>query len=212
MAILTDVPARSARSVRPLPGNGLALRFRLLGRAAVGMVTAFVGVALFCFWVTFVALSPFTLLAWTVLPLTTLVRRYADANRLAASRVLGEPIPRPYRPVRDARWLARVWAIVRDPASWRDMAWTLVQSTVCVFLRTLQVSLFLASVLYLIFPFLYWVTPQDVFGRPFGLFELHTVGQSFLLTPVAALAISLWIVLAVPLSRADAVITRALLR
>ena len=78
----------------------------------------------------------------------------------------------------------------------------LVHAVAGCFLSTLQVSLFLGGLLYLIYPFLYWVTPEEAFGRPFGLFELHSVAESFWVMPLAVVSFGLWYLTAVPLSRA----------
>jgi hypothetical protein len=211
MAIMTNAPALlPARQSRP---SSLGLRVHLLGRASALMFTSQVGVVLFSFWVSLVAVSPLTLLAWLVLPATGLVRAYADANRTAAGRIVGEKIASPYRPTADdAPWLSRVWTIVRDPASWRDALWMLVHAVAGCFLSALQVFLFLGGFFYLIYPFLYWVTPEDVFSRPFGLFELHSVAESFSVMPVAVVSFALWYLTTIPLSRAVAAITRSLLR
>jgi hypothetical protein len=214
MAFVTDVPTQSALlPPRRTSSSALGLRFGLLGRAAALIFTSQIGVVLFSLWVTLVAVSPLTLLAVLVLPVTGWVRAYADANRRAAGRMLGEKIPRPYRPTaEDATWLGRVWTVLRDPASWRDAWWMLVHAVAGCFLSTLQVSLFLGGLLYLIYPFLYWVTPEAVFGRPFGLFELHSVAESFWVMPLGVVSFGLWYLTAVPLSRAVASLTRGLLR
>lgn len=157
------------------------------------------GIALIPLWVTLDALSPLTLLVWTVLPATAVVRAYARANRRAAANVLGTPVPDPYRSTAGQPFVARLRTVLTDPASWRDVAWMFLHAVCSPFLALL--------------PFLYAVTPQFVFGRPFGgLFEIHTVGGSFVMLPLAALAFALWYAAAVPLTRAEAALTRSLPR
>src|SRR5581483_6672065 len=187
------------------------LRLYLLGRAAVLMATSMTGVVLFCLWVTLVAVSPVTLLAPLVLPMTRLVRAYADAHRRSAGRALGRVVERPYAPTR-SRGVRRVWDVVRDPASWRDAWWLLAHGVVAFTTATLSVALFLGGVFYLAYPLLYASTPQRVFGHPFDkAFTLHTVAQSTVMMPLALICFALWYGLALPLARAEVTLTVKLL-
>lgn len=188
------------------------LRLYLLGRSFVLMVTSMAGAALFAIWVTMVAVSPITIVAPLVLPVTAAVRWYADVHRRSASRALGEVIGRPYRPRGPGGPLRRVWQLERDPASWRDAWWCLVHAVVACVTATVSFALFVGGLFYLIYPLLYWWTPQRVFGRPFGgQVELHSVGQAALMMPLALVAFALWFGLAIPLARAEIGVTRALL-
>ncbi len=80
-------------AVPPLPAaRRLPLRLYLLARSAVVMLTSMFGVVLFCLWITFVAISPLTIFAVLVLPVTAaraLVRRVAPPRRAAAARRAG---------------------------------------------------------------------------------------------------------------------------
>lgn len=205
MSVTADSPALPARRVP-------AVRLRLLARSATLMVTSMAGVALFCVWVTFVAISPITIVAPLVVPITALVRTYANAHRRSAQRLLGRPITAGYRAPDRPGLLRRVWSIERDPASWRDALWLLVHAVVAGVTATLSIALFGGGLLYLIYPFLYWVTPQAVFGRPFGgLVHLHTVGQAALMMPLGLLVLGLWHLTALPLARAELAVTQRLL-
>ena len=87
MAFVTDVPTQSALlPPRRTSSSALGLRFGLLGRAAALIFTSQIGLVLFSLWVTLVAVSPLTLLAVLVLPVTGWVRAYADANRREDAR------------------------------------------------------------------------------------------------------------------------------
>lgn len=209
MSIATDFPARPA--TRPAPRFG-EVRLRLLGRAAVLLLTSMTGVALFCFWITFVAVSPITIVAPILLPITTAVRAYANIHRHSAQRLLGRPIVAGYREPRRRGLLARIWSIEKDPASWRDAAWLLLHGVVACVTSALSLGLFFGAILYLIYPFLYWVTPQAVFGRPFGgLVHLHSVGQAALMMPLGLVVLGLWCLVALPLTRAELGVTERLL-
>jgi hypothetical protein len=189
------------------------VRLRLLGRSVLVMITSLIGVALFTAWVVCVGVSPITVGALLLLPITGLTRAYANAHRRDASRVLSTPIPTPYRSAQRRGVFTRVRTILLDPASWRDALWLLAHSVVGFVTATLTVTLFVSSVFYLIYPFLFWVTPQRVFGTPFGgWFELHSVAQATVMLPFALLTFSLWLALQLPLSRVELVLTRSLLR
>lgn len=190
----------------------MSARWHLLGRSASVMFTSLTGAGLFSVWITVVALSPITVSAPLLLPITAMVRAYANVHRRSAGRWLGTPIPAPYRPRERSDPFRRVLTIVRDPASWRDALWLLLHSVVGCLTSTLAVTLFLGSVLYLIYPFLYWVTPPNVFRTPFGPWhELHSVAGATVVMPLALVAFALWYVLQVPLSRMELALTRSLL-
>jgi hypothetical protein len=205
---LTPVPDATLPPARALP-----LRLRLFLRSAVVMLTAFVAITLFCFWVTFAALSPLTLVAPALIPLTALVRRYANRHRRAAATLLGEPVPEPYRAPAAPGLLTRITTLLRDPASWRDAWWLIVHGTAGLFLATLSFTLAAASVFYVVYPLLYAVTPRPVFSRPFGDWShLHRLAETFALVPVGFVLFALWWVVVIPLARAEAGLTRSLLR
>jgi hypothetical protein len=209
MTMTTRLPA--AEPVVPAPRH-YSLRLHLLGRSMVLMLTSMAGVVLFVLWVTAVAVSPITLVAPLVIPVTVMVRAYANAHRRAAGRLLGQPVEADYRTPDRPGLLRRVWAIESDPASWRDTQWLLVHAVVAFTTSTLAFALFAGSVFYLIYPFLYWVTPQDVFGRPFGgWLEFHSVAQSAIMMPLAVVCFGLWFALQLPLTRAELNVTRTLL-
>lgn len=135
-------------------------------RAAIAVLATWpVATMLFSVWITAVFLIPVAIFVPLVLPCTRAVRRYADVHRRWASGVLGEPIPYPHRPEATGSAFARAWSVLRDPASWREWWWLLVHSTASVAIAGLSASLYLGGFFYLIYPFLYWVTPEGVNAR-----------------------------------------------
>jgi hypothetical protein len=150
-----------------------------------------VGALVFSLDATALSLTPLTLIAVSVLATAHLRRPIADAHRRFAERALGTPVPSPYRRCDDESMLRRVVTVVRDPATWRDLLFLLVNSIVGVFVATLSISLLLGGLLYLIFPFLWWVTP-GVFDTNFGLFQVHDLASSWAVLPLGALGIALW--------------------
>jgi signal transduction histidine kinase len=136
----------AATTVRP------AGRLRLLGSALVLSAFSLVGLALLILAVFSVALIP----AWVGVPLTlgavALLRRFAGLHRARAARLLGVEIGRPYRPPAQRGLFGRLKVIARDPATWRDAAWVLLNVSVAMVLRLIPVALFLAAVTGLVFP------------------------------------------------------------
>lgn len=193
------------------PLRPASLRLRMTARAAHVMITSVLAVVPFTLWITFVAVSPISLVAPLVLPATALVRAYANAHRRGVTRLLGTPMPPPYRDPGGRGMLRRIWQIVRDPASWRDAWWLLCHAVVGCVTATLTVALFAGSVFYLIYPFLYWVTPQRVFGHPFDHLTLHSVADATVLMPLALVCFALWYALVLPLTRLELSLARALL-
>lgn len=203
-------PVSPSSPTSTVPPHPLTLRLWVTARAAAFTVTSMVGVALLPLWLTLVAVSPLTVVVPFALGATTLVRAYADANRGAAGRLRGEPVPRPYRPAGQGVF-GRHLAVLRDPASWRDAAWLLVHAVVGFVTATLTLTLFLGTLFWAVFPFLYAVTPQAAFGDALGFVTIHSVAQSFLFVPLALVAFGLWWALAVPSARADAAVTARML-
>ncbi|MDH6114634.1 signal transduction histidine kinase [Kitasatospora sp. MAP12-15] len=205
-------PAPTAPRSGPAPRSGLALRVSLVGWSLVLLLGAVLGAGLLTLWitsVTVVALGvgiPLTLLS------TALVRWFADLHRRWAADRLGEPVARPYLPPPDGGWLVRLWAILRDPASWRDWAWLVANSITGWFTYGLSFVLFLGGVFYLIYPLLYELTPPQVFRTPLGNgFRLHSVQESFALVPLGPVLLLLWYATAERLANLDAWVIRSLL-
>jgi hypothetical protein len=171
----------------------IGLRFDLLGQSLVLVSASLVGVVLFFLWFTAVALVGIGVGVPATLLLTVLVRWLADRHREWATNRLGKPIDRPYGPAPDGNWLTQTWAILRDPATWRDWAWLVVNAVTGWFTTGLSLLFFLAGVFYLLFPLVYRLTPPEVFRTPLGEgFRLHSVTQSFALVPLGLLLLLLW--------------------
>ncbi|MGH3385909.1 MAG: sensor histidine kinase, partial [Nocardioidaceae bacterium] len=138
-----------------------------------------------------------------------LTQGMANAHRGIAGRVLGTPVPRPYRSTEPG--LRRIIGWATDPARWRDYVWTAVSATAGFVMSVLAVSLLLSTVFYLIYPFLWWVTPAGVFDLAFGFIPLDTLSESFGMWVVAVVFALLWWWVTPALVRAKARIDRALL-
>jgi signal transduction histidine kinase len=110
--------------------NEVSRRLMLLGWAVTLLVLAFVGLALFILTITGFGLVLVSVGIPMLLVCLPVVRWLADFHRRWAGGMLGTPIPSSYRPARAGNVLVRLWGRVRDPATWRDLLWLLVNSTV----------------------------------------------------------------------------------
>jgi hypothetical protein len=157
------------------------------------------------------SLSALTVGVPLVIATASLRRSLADVYRRWAGRVLETPIPSPYRAPDRPGVGRRVTTILRDPATWRDLLFLIVNSVVGVVLATLSVSLFLGGIMYLIYPFLWSVTPPNVFSTNFGVFRVHDLATSYYVMPLGVISLLLWWFWSPRLLRANARLARALL-
>jgi signal transduction histidine kinase len=125
---------------------------RLLGSALALSALSVVGLALLALAVLSTALIPVWIGVPLVLGTVALLRGFAGRHRAWAGRLLGVEIGRPYRPAPKQGPFGRLKVLARDPATWRDAAWVLLNASVATVLRLLPVALFLAALGALAFP------------------------------------------------------------
>lgn len=110
----------------PAPPPG---RLRLTSYAAAQLLLAVPVLVLFVLTVVGSAL----LVVWVgavILAISVPATRWiADRHRQMAARVLEIPVPRPYRPVPRGRPVEALLVVLRDPMTWRDVAWSLWAAT-----------------------------------------------------------------------------------
>ncbi|MFI6521065.1 sensor histidine kinase [Spirillospora sp. NPDC050679] len=129
--------------------EGVAARFEATARrglvpAVRGLVQAVLsqlGIALFVVAVVSVALIPIGVGLVLAPAALMAVRALANQQRAWAAEWSGVPIPLPYRPEPAARLSPRwVWWLLRDPATWRDLLWTLLNIPVGLLLGLLPAA------------------------------------------------------------------------
>ncbi|TCN38240.1 signal transduction histidine kinase [Kribbella orskensis] len=191
-------PMRFPRLAQPFIALGLAIlaelgiAFFVLNVVAVPLIAVWVGIPMLLVFV----------------PCT---RWFANCHRTLLASFTGTPIQRPYKKPPMPGVLMWLRTTLSDPATWRDIAWLLVNAVIGFTLTLLSAVLFLASVFYLIYPFLVWVTPDGVFDEPFGgLFTLN-VATAFLMVPFGLLAFLIWTGAGERLLKADAYLAQSLL-
>ncbi|MGW1405240.1 sensor histidine kinase [Streptomyces sp. NPDC002403] len=120
------------------------------GRGVVVSVASLVGsITLFVWAVLSIAFIPLGVGLFTTPYVLELVRRHANRRRLLAIAWSDVRIPVPYRPFpKDLRTgftgqVERTTLMLKDPATWRDIEWLLVDMTAGYVVATLAAALFI---------------------------------------------------------------------
>ncbi|XVV04619.1 sensor histidine kinase [Actinosynnema sp. CA-248983] len=119
-----------------------------------------------------------------LLLITALARKYTSLHRWWAGKVLGEPIPLPYRKPANRGPMTRVRTIATDPATWRDMAFLPLNAIVGVLCGMLPIGLWVNGVLGLVTPFI-WLAGGD--GWEVNGLDSAAAGSWFLAPVLGAL-------------------------
>jgi signal transduction histidine kinase len=192
-------------------------RLRLLWSALALSAFSFVGLVPLVVAVLATALIPLWVGVPLVLAAVGSLRRFAGLHRARAARLLGVAVDRPYRPNPPGGWLARLKVIARDPATWRDAAWVLLNAGVATALRLVPPILFVGAVACLVFPAVWPYLPPSDDSNWIGLVKVTGPGAvpepagAFLVALQGLLLMVLWWWATPRLLRADALLARWLL-
>jgi len=189
------------------------VRVSRLAQPAVALalaVLAELGIALFVLHVVAIPLVAVWVGIPMLLAVVPAVRGFATLHRRFAGWVSGVEIPSPYRTPSRPGVVARLRTWFGDPATWRDLAWLIVNAVLGFTLNLTSAVLFLSGLFYLIYPFLVWVTPDGVFDTPVG-FHVNTFTSIFVAWPLAAVFGWLWLRFGRALLLGNALLTRSLL-
>ena len=139
---------------QPVEVPAQASRWAMFGYSALQVLLTVYGWLIFGLLIAAIVL----VIVWIGLPVLLVVlamlRGYADLHRRLDSRILGAPIPPPYRrPVDAGGVFVRLRMRLTDPATWRDMVWLLE-------VQSLGFALHIAAfVAFPILPIGYWGSP-----------------------------------------------------
>ncbi|WP_410599463.1 sensor histidine kinase [Amycolatopsis sp. lyj-90] len=125
------------------------------------------------------------------LAVTWATRRITTLERLRAGLVLGRAVESPYDPLPRAHPWARGRAVIRDPATWRDLAWLLLLplAGVAGLAGALVAVVDLGAI---VAPLWLWAVPNP-YLPPIVDWLFNTVGGRFALTVIGlALAPAAW--------------------
>jgi signal transduction histidine kinase len=167
------------------------------GYLLLGAATAWIAFSVLLLTVIGGGLLALTILGLPVLLLCFwLVRGTAGLDRRRAALVLGEPIEARYRQPPDTSITRRLWTVVKDPQSWKDVVWLAVGS-VLGFAHGIVAGVIWAAGITQLTTLVWWWIPakHDRSDGP-GLFDVDT-WELALLASVSGLAICLaapWVV------------------
>jgi signal transduction histidine kinase len=118
-------------------------------------------------------------------------RWMAEAERKLHRRLTGVEIPSPYRPDPvGGRWWQRVAARVSDPATWKDLAFLLLQLPAGIVSFTVAVVVLGTGIATLAAPTFFWALPDGTWGGPV---QIDTLGEALAWMPLGALILFLGI-------------------
>ncbi len=134
--------------------------FRAAGRGVPVLGLAFAQLALFCLFLTAVSLVGIGLGVFLVPALAVALRATVDASRRTAESWSGRPVERPYLPAPAAApglkgYGRRTHWILTDPATWRDLAWALVNPVAGVIAALMPLALVAGGIGGLLMPAIY---------------------------------------------------------
>jgi len=168
---------------------------RTYGRILYLLLALPLGVVEFTFLVTAISFgfgTAITLIGIPVLVGTVWAWRWiAERERSLIRRLTGTEIPRPYRPDPvGGRWWSVFAARLADPATWKDLAFLLLQLPLGVVSFTLTVVVLGTGLATLAAPTFFWALPD---GTWFGSVRIDTLGEALAWMPLGALILFLGI-------------------
>ncbi|MET8646440.1 sensor histidine kinase [Streptomyces sp. NPDC004096] len=192
---------------------GLTVRLELLGWSLAFLLASLAALGLLLVWSVSVVLIPLGIGLPLAALATVLVRWFADRHRDWAGRWTGRPVTRPYYvPARRRNLVIRLRSLLKDPATWRDWAWLVLDSAAGWFTAGASFLIFVIGLFYLVYPLVFALTPPQVFRTPLGpRLHLHSVLESCAMMPLGLVLLALWYVSAVPLANLNAAVIRSLL-
>ena len=145
---------------------------------AIGLVTSVVA---FTIWVVVLSVTLSLAVFIIGLPLIALCafvfRWTAELDRRNAALALGIPLRGRYRDHGGDNLLARLFAPLRDPQTWRDLAWLVVHSLVGFAFGVAALTAIGVVVAGLTMPAWYWAIPDG--GPDVGVWNIDTLPKAF---------------------------------
>jgi signal transduction histidine kinase len=139
-----------------------------------------------------IILAPLLLLALPLLPgAVEPLRLLADAERERVGRKLGRPVQRPYLRREGGHW-KRSRTALRDPATWRDLAWMISHGVTGVVIGLVAVALWPAVVSSLTTPLYWWAFPRGTFSAAAVKVETWPQALTLSLAQTALYAAMAW--------------------
>jgi signal transduction histidine kinase len=168
---------------------------RSYGRILYMLLALPLGIAEFTLLVTAISVgigTAVTLIGIPVLIGTVWAWRWiADLERRLIGRLIGVEIPSPYRPdPAPEHWWTRIAARLSDPATWKDLAFLLLQLPLGILSFTIAVSVLGVGLGGLLAPAYYWALSD---GTWIAAIHVDTLGEALAVVPLGALVLLLGI-------------------
>lgn len=168
---------------------------RTYGRIAYLLVAGVLGIVEFTFLVT--AISVGVGLAVTLIGIPILIASVyawgwlAGLERRTIGALTGTVIPSPYRPLPEGGWWERLRARLADPATWKDLAFLLLQFPFGLVAFVVTVVVLGVGIQALTVPLWYWAVPGN--ADLIGVFDVDTLPEALLWLPVGAIVLRIGI-------------------
>jgi hypothetical protein len=166
----------ATRAARIDAGAMLPSLDRTARDAAYLTCTLLTSIVAFVVWVTAVTLSLSLGILIIGLPIVLgsvfVMRWTAELDRQNAALVFGRPVRGHYRPQRRNGLFTRVFATLRDPQVWRDLAWLITHSVVGFAFGVIAISLIATVLGTAALPLWYWALPD---GYDIGIWNIDTL-------------------------------------
>lgn len=186
----------------------------VLGSLAYLLLNFPVGLAAFIFLVTTLSVGFSTAIIWVGVPVLALALvSWRGAARLERRRVhamLGTYIATPYRPLGEkGQWKTRI----KDPATWKDLAYFVLLGPVGIAEFTLMLTFWSTSLWLLLLPLWFGFAPEDWYPEVWGsvLGRVDTAWEALPWAAVGAVLLAITIALTRVLGVLHARFARALL-
>ncbi len=138
-----------------------------------------------------------------------LVRTMGNVERGRMNSFLGTNLRDPYRPAAaESGWLARLAAIGKDPATWRDFLYLMLRMPIGIFTFTITVATWSVAIALVCSPIAYWL---GLFRVNLSPWTVDGPGAMVLATVVGAVMTVLAVGITKGLARLEAVLAGALL-
>ena len=160
---------------------------RTYGRILYLLLALPLGIAEFAFLVTGISLG--VGMAVTLIGLPILIgvvyawRLLAEAERRLIGTLTGKVIPSPYRPPAGTTWWDKLRARLADPATWKDLAFLLLQLPLGIVSFTVTAVVVGTALHALTAPAWYWALPD---GIDLGILQVDTLLEAIALVPLGA--------------------------
>jgi signal transduction histidine kinase len=210
--------ATSITPAQPRPGRAL----RLAGQAGRDLLyliaTLCMSIIGFVVWVTGVSvtLSLLVLLVGLFVWLGTayMFRGTASLDRMLAGWMRGQPIPGVYRKPSAPGVLARIRSVTRDPQTWKDFAWLVLNSILGFAASVAMLTITAVVIGYIFMPAWWWAIPHPhtQYGTlNLGIYTVTSTGWAFVTTALGLVLAPLVVLLNRAVAAGHAALAAAIL-